>query len=90
MEQIGIRDLRADLARAVRQAGAGERLVVTVDGRPVAQLAPLDGAGEPTLDALAAAGLLEPPRRDRPEAPTGIDAAIDVRLDRVLDEVRGA
>jgi prevent-host-death family protein len=90
MEQIGARELRAHLAAAVRQAGAGERIVVTIDGRPVAQLGPLDPVGAPSLAELAAAGLLEPPRRSTPPVPEAIDPAVDVRLDRILDEVRGA
>jgi prevent-host-death family protein len=90
VDQIGARELRANLAAAVRQAGAGERVVITIDGRPVAQLGPLEPAGAPSLEELAASGLLEPPRRaDRPEPPEALDAAVDVRLDRVLDEVRG-
>lgn len=90
MEQIGARELRTNLAAALRQAGAGERVVVTVDGRPVAQLGPLEPTGAPSLAELAASGLLEPPRRpDRPSPPDALDAAVDVRLDRVLDEVRG-
>lgn len=90
MEEIGARELRANLAAALRQAGAGERVVITVDGRPVAQLGPLDAAGPPTLAELAAAGLVEPPRRpDRPPPPDALDAAVDVRLDRIVDEVRG-
>jgi prevent-host-death family protein len=90
VEQIGVRTLRAQLASALRQAEAGHRLVVTVDGRPVAQLGPLEPSGAPSLEELAAAGLLEPPRRARPPAPEGLDPAVDVRLDRILDEVRGA
>lgn len=91
MEQVGIRELRAHLAAAVRQAGAGSRVVVTIDGRPVAQLGPLQPTGAPGLEELAAAGLVDPPRRaDRPPVPQALDAAVDVRLDRVLDEVRGA
>jgi prevent-host-death family protein len=89
MAQIGVRELRANLASAVRQAGAGERVVVTIDGRPVAQLGPLEPVGAPSLEELAASGLLEPPRRGRPPAPDGVDTPIDVRLDRILDEVRG-
>jgi prevent-host-death family protein len=90
VEQIGVRDLRANLAAAVRQAGRGERVVVTIDGRPVAQLGPLSPVGDPSLEELAASGLLEPPRRIRPPAaPDAEDAAVDVRLDRILDEVRG-
>lgn len=90
MDEIGARELRANLAAALRQAGAGERVVITVDGRPVAQLGPLEAPGALTLADLAAAGLVEPPRRpDRPEPPDALDAAVDVRLDRVLDDVRG-
>ena len=90
VEQIGARELRANLAAAVRQAGAGERVVITLDGRPVAQLGPLEPSGAASLAELAAAGLVEPPRRaDRPAAPDALDAAVDVRLDRVLAEVRG-
>ena len=88
--EIGTRELRANLAAALRQVGAGERLVVTVDGRPVAQLGPLEPAGSPTLPDLAASGLLEPPRRPQPpDPPDAVDIAVDVRLDRVLAEVRG-
>jgi prevent-host-death family protein len=90
VEQIGARELRSNLATAIRQAGAGQRVVVTVDGRPVAQLGPLEPVGPTTLADLAAAGLVEPPRRpDRPAAPSAADTAVDIRLDRILAEVRG-
>jgi len=90
MDQIGARELRAHLAAVLRQAADGERVIITVDGRPVAQLGPLEPSGAPTLPDLAAAGLIDPPRRDdRPPAPEALDAAVDVRLDRVLTEVRG-
>lgn len=90
MDEIGSRELRANLAAALRQAAGGERVVITVDGRPVAQLGPLNPAGAPTLHELAASGLVDPPRRtDRPSPPAALDAAVDVRLDRVLAEVRG-
>jgi prevent-host-death family protein len=90
MEQIGARELRANLAAAVRQAGAGQRVVITLDGRPVAQLGPLEPTGAPSLAELASAGLVEPARRaDHPPPPDALDAAVDVRLDRVLAEVRG-
>ena len=83
-------ELRANLAAALRQVGAGERIVITVDGRPVAQLGPVEPGGSPTLTDLAASGLVEPPRRAQPaEPPDAADTAVDVRLDRVLAEVRG-
>ncbi len=89
--EIGSRQLRANLASALRQVAAGERLVITVDGRPVAQLGPLEPPGAPTLADLAASGLVDPPRRARPgDRPDPADTAVDVRLDRVLAEVRGS
>ena len=36
MDRTGIRDLRADAAAIVRRAGGGERVIITVAGRPVA------------------------------------------------------
>jgi prevent-host-death family protein len=92
MERVGIRELRNQVAAVVRRAGAGERIVVAVDGVPVAQLGPLTpDVGALTLTDLAAAGLVEPPRRpDRSgEAPAVVDPPVDVRLDRVMDELRG-
>ena len=91
MERLGIRELRNQTASAVRRAGAGERIVVTVDGRPVAQLGPLDPLhGQPTLEDLAARGLVTLPRRpDRPTPPLVVPVWAGVRLDRLLREIRG-
>ncbi len=90
MDQIGTRELREHLAAMVRRAAAGERVVVTLDGRPVAQLGPLEPLGTPSLAELVASGLVDPPRRpDRPAAPDPLDPPVDVRLDRLLAEVRG-
>jgi prevent-host-death family protein len=90
MDRVGIRELRNNVAAVVRRAGAGERIVVTVDGVPAAQLGPLEPASAVTVDDLVAAGLALPPgRRDRPGAPEAEDAAVDVRPERVLDELRG-
>ena len=92
MDQIGIRELRGQVATIVRRAGAGDVVVITVDGKPVAQLGPLDPSlAGITLELLAAAGLLSAPRRpDRPtEPPPATDPPVDARLDRVLEELRG-
>ncbi len=87
---IGVRELRNQVAAVLRRAAAGERIIVSVDGRPMAQLGPLSAPGPPTLADLAAAGLVEPPRTGRPAgAPTPEDLAVDVRLDRVIEELRG-
>lgn len=91
--RLGIRELRARLTSLVRRAGAGERIVITIAGRPVAQLGPVEPAdARPTIDDLAARGLIDPARRgDRPADPgTRIDTWTGGRLDRALREVRGA
>ncbi|MDZ7675748.1 MAG: type II toxin-antitoxin system prevent-host-death family antitoxin [Acidimicrobiales bacterium] len=90
MERIGVRELRNDVAAVLRRAAAGERIAVTVDGRPTAQLGPLESTGEPTLDDLVATGLVQGPRRDHTAGPEPIDPPVDIRLDDILDELRGA
>ena len=81
--------LRADLAAAVRRAAQGEHIVVTVAGRPQAQLAPLDDQA-PDLDRLVASGAVVPPRRTGAVAPAGAGAVCTgVRIDRALVELRG-
>jgi prevent-host-death family protein len=90
VERIGARELRANAATAIRRAAGGERIVITVDGRPVAQLGPLDPVTTPpTLEDLAARGLVRLPNRpDRPEPATVIRPWAGVRLDRHLSEIR--
>ena len=73
----------------MRRAAQGEHIVVTVAGRPQAQLAPLD-AQAPDLDRLIASGAVTPPRRIgswRPPTPVPLRAG--VRIDRALVELRG-
>jgi prevent-host-death family protein len=90
VERVGIRELRNNVAAVVRRAGAGERIVVTVDGVPVAQVGPLAAPEAVTVDDLIAAGLADPPgRRDRPPAPEAEDAPVDIRPGSVLEELRG-
>ncbi len=62
MQRIGIRDLRNDTSRVVKRARAGERIVVTIDGVPAAELGPLSSRSEkPTLEELIASGAVRPP-----------------------------
>lgn len=90
MDRIGIRDLRSNAAAVVRRAEAGQQTVVTVGGRPVAQIGPLTSvAVERTFDELVAQGLLIAPRRGGPPNDVTITVWGSVRLDRLLREVRG-
>ena len=88
---IGIRELRADLAASVRRAGSGHRVVVSVDGRAVAQLGPIEPEqGQTVLADLFAAGAVVPPRRsDASRLAPPVPVWSGVRLDRALKELRG-
>jgi prevent-host-death family protein len=64
--EVGIRELRAGLSRWIEQVRAGEELIVTDSGTPVARIVPIDRTS--AYERLVAAGLLVPPRvgrRDR-------------------------
>ena len=90
VETVGVRQLRNDVAAVLRRAAAGERITVTVDGRPVAQLGPLEPSAAPTLEDLVATGLVDPPRRPAPPAAVQpLDPPVDIRVDDVLDALRG-
>jgi prevent-host-death family protein len=91
VESIGIRELRANLATAARRAEAGERVVVTIDGKPVAQLGPVEPVDRQlTIHDLAARGLLTPARRpDRPDPDFVMPMWAGTRLDQLVREIRG-
>ena len=76
MERIGVRELRNYASRVVRRARAGERMLITVDGVPAAEIGPITSESDkPTLAELLAAGVVIAPRRtDRPAPPSPVGA----------------
>ncbi len=44
MEEVGLREVRQNASELVRRAQAGERLTITVSGRPAASLGPVEAA----------------------------------------------
>lgn len=90
MAEMGMRQVRADLAAVLRRAGAGERVTVTVDGRPVAQVVPMSADEHgPSINDLVARGLVLAPRRRGDFTP--LDPIIlytGSRIDHALREVR--
>lgn len=64
MSSTGIRDLKNNLSRYVRQIESGKRIAVTANGRVVAELVPPPGGarrgGARRYDELVAAGVIEP------------------------------
>jgi prevent-host-death family protein len=87
---IGIRELRSALAAMVRRAETGERLVVTVDGRPIAQLGPVDATSSAvSMDDLVGRGqVIAPRRRSTYMAPEPIFLRTGARIDQALREIR--
>jgi prevent-host-death family protein len=70
MERIAIRELRNQASRVVRRAHAGERLIITVDGVPTAEIGPVSPAGRvASLDELVATGGVDAPRLRTPPGP---------------------
>lgn len=64
---VAITRFRAELQSWIARVQAGEEVVVTDRGTPVARLLPVDAA--PLLDQLVQRGVLGKPRRaDRPAA----------------------
>jgi prevent-host-death family protein len=57
---VGIRELRTNLSRYVEQVKAGDEIVVTDHGKPVAKLVPLNG--ERKIDRLIREGVVIPAR----------------------------
>jgi antitoxin (DNA-binding transcriptional repressor) of toxin-antitoxin stability system len=90
-ELLGVRELRADLAAHLRRAGAGQRVVVSVGGRAIAQLGPVEPEqGQTVLADLVAAGAVVAPRRiDAGRLAPAVPVWSGVRLDRALKELRG-
>jgi prevent-host-death family protein len=64
---VAISSLRAELASWIERAQAGEEIIITDRGTPVARLVSIDTA--PLLDRLVRGGVISKPRRvDRPAA----------------------
>jgi prevent-host-death family protein len=64
MVSTGIRELKNNLSRYVRQIEAGKRIAVTANGRIVAELVPPSGRSRTGVarryDELVASGIIEP------------------------------
>lgn len=56
---IGIRDLKTHLSSYVQEAKAGNVVVITERGQPVARLTPIRPTVEQRLDELVEVGLVE-------------------------------
>lgn len=90
MERIAVRELRNEASRVVRRARAGERLIITVDGVPAAEIGPLSAAERITsLDELITTGAIVAPRvRTTPRPPRPVRAPSKRSSSAVLRDLR--
>ena len=79
-ERISQRELRNDSAAVLRRVQAGQTLVVTRNGTPVAELRPLPPRQFVPRDVIASAAP-EAPRIDAARFRRDLDASVDQRLD---------
>ena len=90
MDRVTIRQLRNDVSRIVARVRAGEHLIVTSNGEPVAEIGPIPlRPGARTLEELYASGALIPPRaRSKPLPATPIRFGRDRSSAEILEELR--
>lgn len=91
MERIAVRELRNQASRVVRRARAGERLIITVDGVPAAEIGPVSAAwrAAASVDELIATGAVVAPRqRTAPRRPKPVPAPSGRSSSDVLAELR--
>jgi prevent-host-death family protein len=85
MDRIAVRELRNQASRVVRRARAGERMIITVDGVPAAEIGPVSAVERAeSIDELIATGAVlaprtrtAPPAANPMAAPSGV-ASVDV------------
>ena len=88
---VGVREFRAGLSAFLRRAEAGDRITITIDGRPIAQLNPIEPKGELALDDLVATGqVMKPKQENRLIDPDPGATPIDLSITRILQELRGS
>jgi prevent-host-death family protein len=69
--RIGLREANQQFSKAIKAVKAGEEVVLTERGKPVAVIRLLEKSerGEPAVRHLEAAGLLQPASKRRPLPP---------------------
>ena len=55
---IGIRELKTQLSRTLRQVKAGETVIITERGKPIGRIVPVESSLEDRMQELIAAGVI--------------------------------
>lgn len=72
--EVGIRDLKNSLSKYIERVRAGEEVIVTDRGRPVARLSAIDGSTDRLADLIAAGVVRAPTRKTRRRPERRIEA----------------
>ena len=88
---LGIRELREQSAKFVQRAGAGENIIISVSGEPVALLGPLHSTNNQVsiTELIAKTALIAPRRKDDFVLNDPVAVHSGARIDQLLREVRG-
>ena len=90
VSKVAMSVLRKELAGFLRRAKNGERMIITVDGKSIAQIGPLEPNGSLDIDQLVASGLVnEPTSFSSTNKPAQMSFPIDVTIETILLEMRG-
>ncbi|MGH8894514.1 MAG: type II toxin-antitoxin system Phd/YefM family antitoxin [Actinomycetes bacterium] len=84
--QVGVRELKNNLSRYLARVTAGDEVVVTDRGRPIARISPL--TAKSTLDRLVAEGVITPAPEAKRRAPRSRIQARRPVSDLVADQRR--
>lgn len=85
--EVGVRDLKNQLSRYLVRVRAGEEIIITDRGLPVALISALDHSDD-RLAALVASGAVRPPKNTTRRRPTSRIKARDSVSDLVADQRR--
>lgn len=90
--EVGIRDLKNNLSRHLAKVKAGETVIVTDRGQPVAKIEPIREMTN--FERMCAEGKITPaarPKRPNSEHPPPIDIGLEPgELYRIIEENRGS
>jgi prevent-host-death family protein len=86
--RVGVRELRQNLSVYLRRVAAGESLVVTEHGHPIARLGPLPPGHLGVLDRLVEEGVATPATRELDDIGAPLELAGGPTLSEVLLAMR--
>jgi len=90
MERIAVRELRNQVSQVVRRARDGERMLITVDGVPVAEIGPVSATerANSLAELIATRAVAGPRSRSGARPPRPVPAPSGRSSSSILRELR--